>query len=45
MNVQHWLEDDQEAPENKYQAVKCLACAGLHFLNRKTGKLLGQDDE
>jgi len=35
----------QDAPENEYEAVTCNACTRLHFLNRRTGKLLGQEDE
>jgi hypothetical protein len=43
MNVQHWLDDDEDVPEDEYEGVACPACLKLHFLNRKTGKLLGQD--
>jgi hypothetical protein len=43
MNVQYLLEDDQDAPDNEYEGITCPACAKLHFVNRKTGKLLGQD--
>jgi hypothetical protein len=43
MNVQHWRDDDdQDAPENLYEAISCPACTRLHFINRKTGKALGQ---
>jgi hypothetical protein len=45
LNVQHQLDDDEGAPENEYEAITCLACTKLHLLNRKTGKLFGQDDE
>jgi hypothetical protein len=45
MKVQHWLDDDQDAPENEYEAITCAACTRVHLLNRKTGKLLGQDEE
>jgi hypothetical protein len=31
--------------DNEFKAVKCRACMKVHFINRKTGKLLGQDDE
>jgi hypothetical protein len=43
--VQRWLDDDEEDgwPENKYEAISCPACVKLHFLNRKTGKLLGHE--
>jgi hypothetical protein len=43
MNVQHFLENDQDAPDNEYEGISCPACAKLHFVNRKTGKLLGED--
>jgi len=45
MNVQHSL-DQKPTAENSdgtYEAVVCKACAGLHFINRLNGKLLGQD--
>jgi hypothetical protein len=46
MNVQHWLDDDDDdASENRYDSIICPACTRLHFLNRKTGKLLGQDEK
>ena len=43
MNVQHWLEDDEEVSENEHEVVTCPSCAQLHFINRKTGKLLDDD--
>jgi hypothetical protein len=33
-----------DAPEDRtqaYEAVKCLACTRLHFVNRSTGTVLG----
>jgi hypothetical protein len=45
MNVQHWSDEYDDVRENEYEGIICPACARLHFLNRKTGKLLGQDDE
>jgi hypothetical protein len=46
LNVQHWRdEDDKAAPDNEYEAVLCKACTRLHLINRKTGKVLGQEDE
>jgi hypothetical protein len=45
MNVQHWLDEDDDGPDNEYEGVTCAACTRLHFINRKTGKLLGQDEE
>ena len=45
LNVQHETDDDADISENEYEAITYLACTGLHLVNRKTGKLLGQDDE
>jgi hypothetical protein len=45
LNVQHWRdEDDEDVSDNEYEAVTCKACARLHLINRKTGKVLGQED-
>jgi hypothetical protein len=43
-NVQAWFdngvpEDDSEM----YETVKCLICSRLHLVNRKTGKVLGEE--
>ena len=40
-NVQHLLEDDDSDDED-YEAVECIACAKIHFINKATGKLLGE---
>jgi hypothetical protein len=45
LNVQGQLDDDGEASDDEYEPVTCPACTRLHFLNRKTGKILGQDSE
>jgi hypothetical protein len=45
VKVQHWLDDDEDAPETEYEAITCKACARLHLINRKAGRLLGQEDE
>jgi len=44
MKVQHWLDEDEDddKSEGRYEGIICAACTRLHFLNRKTGKLLGQ---
>ena len=41
--VQHWLSR-AATHDHEYEAVTCPACSRLHFLNRKTGKLLGHED-
>jgi hypothetical protein len=45
MNVQHWLADDASADGGDYQSVLCPACTRLHFIHKKTGKLLGHEEE
>ncbi len=40
--VQHWLEDDDDASDDEYEVITCPACAKVHLINRKTGKLLGE---
>ena len=43
LNVQHWRDkDDEVVLDNEYEGVICRACARLHLINRKTGKVLGQ---
>ncbi len=46
LDVQYWLDDEtkDEVSETEYEAVTCNACAKIHLINRKTGKLLGQED-
>ncbi len=44
LNVQHQLDDDEDVPENEFEAVICPACTKVHLINRKTRKLLGQPD-
>jgi hypothetical protein len=45
LSVQHWLDDDDDTSQNEFQGIACLACTRLHFINRKTGKLLGERSE
>ncbi|MHC2464452.1 hypothetical protein [Bradyrhizobium embrapense] len=42
-NVQHFLEDYDADEEDAYEAVDCPACANTHFINKATGKVLGQE--
>jgi len=42
--VQHWFEDDKDAPVDEYRSIVCQACTKVHFINRQTGQLLGQKD-
>jgi hypothetical protein len=44
MKVQHWLDERDDAPDDEYVQVNCPACAKLHLINFRTGKLLGEKD-
>jgi hypothetical protein len=39
--VQHWLDKRDQAQPSDHEMVTCPACARIHFVNRQTGKLLG----
>lgn len=43
LNVQYPLSDSASQRDDKsaYEAITCPACSRLHFVNRLTGKLLG----
>jgi hypothetical protein len=43
-NVQHKWDDDPDVSDNEYEAIACPACTRIHLVNRRSGKLLGQDD-
>jgi hypothetical protein len=45
-NVQTWFADDVSTDNGEsYESVTCLACRQMHFVNRATGKTLGEVDE
>jgi hypothetical protein len=44
LKVQDWSTDD-DPPEDRYDEFVCNACAGLHYVNPKTGKVLGEESE
>jgi hypothetical protein len=43
MLVQDWADDDDGAPEDRFESIVCPACTRLHFINRRTGKLFGEE--
>jgi len=44
--VQGWVADNGAGNGSEtYEAIKCFACQQLHFVNPKTGKTLGIDEE
>jgi hypothetical protein len=41
-----WPSHDPEVKQDRhYESVTCPSCTRMHFVNRKTGKLLGQERE
>jgi hypothetical protein len=46
LNVQHWLADEVGPgdPQCSYETVVCKACTRLHFISRRTGNLLGDEE-
>jgi hypothetical protein len=45
LKVQHWLDDVDDTLDGEYEGIICPACSRLHFLNRKNGELLSQNEE
>jgi hypothetical protein len=44
-NVQAWAADDPEDDDLTYVQVTCLACAQVHLVNPKNGKVLGVSED
>jgi hypothetical protein len=46
LDIYYWLDDCKidDVSDTEYEAMTCKACAKVHLINRKTGKLLGQED-
>lgn len=43
LNVQVWVPETTSADKpDSYEGVACLGCGRLHFVNKITGKLLGE---
>ena len=45
VKVQHWVDGDEDVPDNEYEAITCQACSRIHLVNRKTGEVLGQQED
>jgi hypothetical protein len=44
LNVQtHLRKQEMKVGERLYEAVACPACTRLHFIDRASGRALGQD--
>ena len=45
LNVQGWLESEPAADREAdlYEAVTCTACARVHLVNPRTGRLSGEE--
>jgi hypothetical protein len=35
MQVQRWLDDDEDLSDNEFKAITCPASGRLHLINRK----------
>ena len=42
--VQGWAADEV-TDDDEYQSIACLACAQVHLINPKTGKVLGVKED
>jgi hypothetical protein len=43
-HVQGWIADDpNDLSDDTYETVICTACARLHLVNPKTGRILAAD--
>ncbi len=45
LNVQGFTADDPTEEDTGYKIMSCTACARVHSVNPKTGKVLGTDGE
>jgi hypothetical protein len=42
--VQSWSDDD-DPPDDRYEGVDCLACTQVHFVDPKTGRVMGEEGD
>jgi hypothetical protein len=45
LNFQHWMEDEVVPDDRRCTYDHCPACMRLHFINRSSGKRLGEKDK
>ena len=46
LNVQVWLPEEPPTDRtDSYEAVTCPACGRVHFVNKTTGKMLGDKEK
>jgi hypothetical protein len=43
--VQGFAAEDVSEDRESYEAVTCIACQQVHFLNPTSGKVLGAEEE
>jgi hypothetical protein len=43
--VQGFVAEDTSNDTERYEAVICLACQQVHYVNPTTGKVLGDEDD
>jgi len=46
LNVQGWVAENPSEPKSEaYEAVTCTACARVHLVEPRTGKILGSAED
>jgi hypothetical protein len=46
LNVQGWIAENPSDPESEaYEAVTCTACARVHLVDPRTGKILVSEED
>jgi hypothetical protein len=45
LQVQGWTESEDTENDGIYVMVTCAACRGAHWVNPKTGNIIGQNDD
>jgi len=45
LRVQGFVADDPTEGDSNFEAIACTACARLHWVNPRTGRVLGTDKE
>ena len=45
LEVQAWFADHPDYARPVYQPIECIACEGVHFIDRNTGEILMTEAE
>jgi hypothetical protein len=45
LRVQGWIADETiQSEKQNYEAMNCLACGGVHFVNPTSGRTINEND-